>query len=661
MAEPTNTKPKFRISGPVFFGSGSILLFLAVLVTVLREPMLRIFTAVQTWIIDDVGWFYILTVAIILLVTVFCMLSRYGDLRLGPDHSTPEYSTITWFSMLFSAGMGIGLMFFGVAEPLMHTLQPPVGEAGTAEAAREAIRITFFHWGLHAWAIYGIVALTLAFFAYRHGLPLTLRSALYPMIGDRIYGPIGNAVDIFAVVSTVLGVATSLGFGVVQINSGLNQLFGLPINEPVQVLLIIGATALASISVGLGLDAGIRRLSELNIILAILLVLFVLILGPTVFLIKAFVQNTGSYFSELVEKTFNLYAYEKTDWLGGWTLFYWGWWLSWSPFVGMFIARVSRGRSIREFILGVTLLPTGFTFLWMTVFGDTAIDMVLNQDKWSIAEATLEDPSLALFAFLEQFPLSSVVSIIAVMMVLVFFVTSADSGALVVDMLASGGDDNTPVWQRLFWAISMGVMAIALLLADGLQALQTATLATALPFSFVLLVVIWGLLKALRQDTTKRETHTQYHAAPRTGGDAVDWQRRMRNLMTFPRRRHIERFLDDVVYPACVKVGEELSKLGSDVVLDRNEEHGVILRVGHDVEHDFVYAVYPQAYLLPAFVEDDEEDSSGGRKYFRAEVHLLEGGQDYNIMGWSTQAVIDDIIDQYERHMHYLHLIRDEE
>lgn len=660
MSEPSNTR-RFQISGPVFFGAGSILLVLAVLVTVLREPMLSIFTAVQTWIIDDVGWFYILTVAIILLVTVFCMVSRFGDLKLGPDHSTPDYNTITWFSMLFSAGMGIGLMFFGVAEPLMHTLVPPVGEPGTPAAAREAIRITFFHWGLHAWAIYGIVALTLAFFAYRHGLPLTLRSALYPMIGDRIYGPVGNAVDIFAVVSTVLGVATSLGFGVVQINSGLNQLFGWPVNESVQVILIVGATALASISVALGLDAGIRRLSELNIILAILLVLFVLVLGPTVFLIKAFVQNTGGYLSEIVEKTFNLYAYEKTDWLGGWTLFYWGWWLSWSPFVGMFIARVSRGRTIREFILGVTLLPTGFTFLWMTVFGDTAIDMVLNQGQWSIAEATLEDPSLALFAFLELFPLSNVVSMIAVAMVVVFFVTSADSGALVVDMLASGGKENTPVWQRLFWAVSMGVMAIALLLADGLQALQTATLASALPFSIVLLVVMWGLLKALRQDTTKRETHTQLHLAPRTGSDPQDWQRRMRNLMTFPRRRHIEKFLDTVVYPACVKVGEELSKLGSDVLIERDEEHAVILRVGHDVEHDFVYSVHPQAYLLPAFVEDDEEDASTGRKYFRAEVHLLEGGQDYNIMGWSTQAVIDDIIDQYERHMHYLHLIRDEE
>src|SRR5690625_1496576 len=460
--------------------------------------------------------------------------------------------------------MGIGLMFFGVAEPLMHTLQPPVGEPGSTEAAREAIRITFFHWGLHAWAIYGIVALTLAFFAYRHGLPLTLRSALYPMIGERIYGPIGNAVDIFAVVSTVLGVATSLGFGVVQINSGLNHLFGLPVNEPVQVLLIIGGTALASLSVGLGLDAGMRRLSELNIILAIALVLFVLVLGPTVFLIKAFVQNTGGYFSELVEKTFNLYAYEKTDWLGGWTLFYWGWWLSWSPFVGMFIARVSRGRTIREFIVGVTLVPSGFTFLWMTVFGDTAIVLVLVQGVQSLADLTQQDSSLALFEFLAQFPFSQTLSIIAVIMVIVFFVTSADSGALVIDLLASGGVENTPAWQRLFWSLRMVVMAIALLLADGLQALQTATIASALPFSFVLLAAIWGLLKALRIDVTKRTTHGQLHLAPRPT-PAEDWRKRVRSLMTFPDYPLTRRFLEEVVVPACEEVAEALRKEGATV------------------------------------------------------------------------------------------------
>ena len=647
------------ISKPVFFSSAGILLLLATVVTIFHEGSLRVFDQVQNWIVNDVGWFYILTVAIILLVTVYCMFSRFGDIKLGPDHSTPDYSTLTWFSMLFSAGMGIGLMFFGVAEPLMHTLAPPVGEPNTAAAAREAIRITFFHWGFHAWAIYGIVALALGFFSYRNGLPLTLRSALYPLIGDKIYGPIGHAVDVFAVVSTVLGVATSLGFGVLQINSGLNHLFDLPVNNTVQVALIIGATLLAALSVSLGLDTGVRRLSELNIILAVSLLLFVLILGPTVFLIQAYVENTGGYLSEIVGKTFNLYAYEKTDWLGGWTLLYWGWWLSWSPFVGMFIARVSRGRTIREFIAGVILLPTAFTFLWMTVFGDSAIDLVMNHGVQAIADATLKDSSLALYVFLESFPFSAFLSFLAVFMVLVFFVTSADSGALVVDMLASGGRDQTPIWQRLFWALSMGGMAIALLLADGLQALSTATLASALPFSVVLLIVIWGLVKALREDVMKRDTHTQLHLAPRHGGPTtVDWQRRVRNLLNYPRRRHIQRFMEEVVTPAFDEVAEALKKQGATIYIEQNTDY-VALQVGHEDELDFLYKIRPEAYLLPSFVETDEEDTEGTeRKYFRAEVHLQEGGQNYDVMGWSRQEVIDDILDQYERHLHYLHLIR---
>lgn len=648
------------ISKPVFFSSAGILILLAALVTFFHDGSLLVFDRVQTWIVNDVGWFYILTVAVILLVTVYCMFSRFGDIKLGPDHSKPDYNTLTWFSMLFSAGMGIGLMFFGVAEPLMHMLAPPVGEPNTPAAAREAILITFFHWGFHAWAIYGIVALALAFFAYRYKLPLTLRSALYPLIGKRIYGPIGHAVDIFAVVSTVLGVATSLGFGVLQINSGLNHLFDVPVNTSVQIILIIAATLLASLSVGTGLDKGVRRLSELNIILAVALMLFVMLLGPTVFLIKAYVQNTGAYLSDIVGKTFNLYAYEKTDWLGGWTLLYWGWWLSWSPFVGMFIARVSRGRTIREFIAGVILLPTAFTFLWMTVFGDSAIDLVMNQGVTAIAEATLKDSSLALYVFLESYPFSYALSLVAVVMVLVFFITSADSGALVVDMLASGGKGNTPVWQRLFWAFAMGGMAVALLLADGLAALSTATLASALPFAAVLMLVIWGLVKALRDDVTKKDTHTQLHLAPRHhSGGQHDWQRRVRNLMTYPRRRHIQRFMEEVVLPAFEDVAEALRKQGTESFIDLSPTQ-VTLRVGHDTEMDFYYKVRPAAYPLPAFAESDEEDDeTSERKYFRAEVHLREGGQNYDVMGWSRVEVIDDILDQYERHLHYLHLVRE--
>lgn len=647
------------LNRPVFFSSAILIIALVLYSVLLPEQAQDQFTLLQRWIIDKASWFYVLTVALILICCVFLAVSRYGDIKLGPDHSQPEYRSTTWFAMLFSAGMGIGLMFFGVAEPLMHFTAPPVGEAGTVQAAREAMKLTFFHWGLHAWAIYAIVALILAFFCFRHNLPLTLRSALYPLIGDRIYGPIGHAVDTFAILGTVFGVATSLGYGVLQINSGFNHLFGLPVSITVQIGLVASICALATLSVASGLNKGIRILSEINLTLAVLLLLFVLALGPTVFLLKTFVQNSGAYLSEIVSKTFNLYAYEPTDWIGGWTLLYWGWWLSWSPFVGLFIARISRGRTIREFISGVLFVPAGFTLFWMTVFGDSAINMVLNDGLQSLADVTNADSSLALFAFLENFPMSSLLSMIAVAMVVVFFVTSADSGALVVDMLASGGKANTPLWQRLFWSILIGIVAIALLLANGLKALQTATIASALPFSIVLLAAIWGLLRALKLDATKRSI--RYQALPHTpnrmrphGG----WQRRLLTLVSYPDMQAVRAFIAGTAQPAMDAVAEELRLRGLDARSESSGEDRIRLVVAHGAETDFSYEVRPRAFIRPKFALIEDQELGEEEHYYRAEVHLLEGGQDYDLMGWSRDDVIGDILDQYEKHMHFLHLVR---
>ncbi|AYF89481.1 BCCT family transporter [Pseudomonas sp. DY-1] len=648
------------LNPPVFFGSAILIIALVLYSTLARDQAQALFIHIQDWIIVNASWFYVLTVALILITVVFLAVSRLGDIKLGPDHSQPEYRNGTWFAMLFSAGMGIGLMFFGVAEPLMHYANPPVGDPNTVAAAREAMKLTFFHWGLHAWAIYAIVALILAFFCFRHDLPLTLRSALYPLIGERIYGPIGHAVDIFAIIGTVFGVATSLGYGVLQINSGLNQLFGLPVSVPVQLGLIAGTCALTTLSVASGLNRGIKILSELNLVLAVILLVVVLLLGPTVFLFKTFIQNTGGYLSEIVSKTFNLYAYESSDWIGGWTLLYWGWWLSWSPFVGLFIARISRGRTIRQFVCGVLFVPAGFTLLWMTVFGDSAIHMVLHEGVGSLADTVAQDSSLALFAFLQQFPFSSLLSVVAVLMVVVFFVTSADSGALVVDMLASGGREVTPLWQRLFWSILMGVVAMALLVADGLKALQTATIASALPFAVVLLAATWGLLKALRLDATKRGIRYQALNLSRPphrqqGG----WQRRLRNILMFPRRTHVTRFIEEVVRPACQDVSEELRKQGYDVDIQNGHDGRCKLNVGHGSEVDFSYEVRPRALPLPRFAgRDGNDEGTDARKYFRAEVYLREGGQDYDVMGWSREEVIGDLLDQYEKHLHFLHVVR---
>lgn len=649
---------KTTLHPPVFFVSAAVVLATVAFAILSPQAAETVFDAVQSWILENASWFYIVTVAIILVSVVYLAVSRYGDIKLGPDHSQPDFRDLTWFAMLFSAGMGIGLMFFGVAEPVMHYVAPPTGEARTVAAAREAMKITFFHWGLHAWSIYAVVGLVLAYFSYRHGLPLALRSALYPLIGKRIHGPIGHAVDIFAILGTVFGIATSLGLGVAQINSGLSHLFGIPVSLPVQIVLIVAASGLATLSVASGLDRGIRILSELNLALAVALMLFVLILGPTVFIMQTFVQNTGSYLADIVDKTFNLYAYQPTDWIGGWTLFYWGWWIAWSPFVGLFIARISRGRTIREFVRGVLLVPTGFTLLWMTVFGDTAIHFLLVDHIDSLARTVAQDSSVALFAFLEELPMPAVTSMIAIVMVVVFFVTSADSGALVVDMLASAGTDRSPVWQRIFWSSLMGVVAIALLLADGLEALQTATIASALPFSVILLLALWGVFKALRLDATKRRIRYETVTRAPLPGSRESWQRRLRNIVRMPRREQVERFAEQVAAPAMQAVAEELRGQGFETeVSTRPERSEVALRVRHHGTYpDFIYAVRPLEQVRPVLTSGDLARDEE-RRYCRAEVYLREGGQDYDIMGWSEDAVIGDILDQYDRHRQYMHMV----
>lgn len=647
---------RYHSLNPVVFFTASALIFLLVAFTALfPEIAEKQFSIIQTGIMSNASWFYVFAVAIILIGVVCVGMSRYGDIKLGPDHSEPDYSFGSWFAMLFSAGMGIGLMFFGVGEPVMHFLSPPVGQAETIEAAREAMNITFFHWGLHAWAIYAIVALILAFFGYRHGLPLTLRSALYPMIGDRIHGIAGDMIDIFAILGTTFGVATALGYGVLQVNSGLNYLFGVEVSTQMQVILIVVITALATLSVVSGLDKGIRILSETNLILALLLMTMVIILGPTVLLLQMFVQNTGGYLSDIVNKTFNLYAYQPNDWLGGWTLFYWAWWLSWSPFVGMFIARISRGRTIREFVFGVLFVPSALTFMWMTVFGNTSIDLIMNSNGTELANTVQSDVSLALFKFLEHFPFSDLLSGLAILMVVIFFITSSDSSAMVIDLLASKGEGKTPVWQRVFWSCTIGLVALVLMLAGGLKALQTATIATALPFSVVLLVSGYGMLKALALDATKKDSLAQTKLTPKVGRNPIPWQTRLQNIIHFPTRKSVRRFMEHVVIPAMESVTLELEKQGVDTQIEINPETGTpSLNVIHGEEQDFLYKVKPRAFLQPSFVVDDDDES----KYYRAEVFLGEGGQDYDIMGWSKEQVIGDIIDQYEKHMHFLHMVR---
>lgn len=639
------------INKPVFYGAAISLLVIVGLSALFPGAANSLFAAVQSGIVTYGSWYYVLVVAIILVSCLVFAFTQYGDIKLGPDHAEPEYSLISWFAMLFAAGMGIGLMFFGVAEPVMHFLNPPLGDGGDIEAAKEAMKLTFFHWGFHAWATYAIVAVILAYFGFRHGQPLTLRSALYPLIGERVNGPIGTTVDVFAILSTTFGVATSLGFGVEQINSGLNFLFGVPKVVSVQVVLVIVITALATVSVVLGLDAGIKRLSEINIVLAVALLIGVLALGPTVYLLQMFLQNSGAYLADLVGKTFNLYAYQPTDWLGGWTIFYWGWWISWAPFVGLFIARISRGRTLREFVLGALIGPTLFTLFWMTVFGNSAIDLILNQGMSNLATAVQQDVSVALFKFLESLSAATLLSGIAILMVMVFFITSADSGAMILNMLSSNGRDDTPWTRRVFWMAMIGATAMVLLLAGGLSALQTAAIASALPFSAAILAAIWGFIRALRIDQAKRETLVNGRVGPAGGVSSSDWRKRLHSLLDDPTEEEVRVFIADTVAVAMAEFTAELNAKGleADTAVDQNGERAYI-NVGHD--QPFHYEVRARRHMRPI---DDAAPSSG--EYFRAEVHLSEGSQDYDLKGWSKDQVLHDLLEQYEKHLYFLHQV----
>ncbi|MCB4823350.1 BCCT family transporter [Roseicella aerolata] len=654
MTQPGRGPASAKAKGSVFPVSAALVVAIVLCGALAPETVGDVFSAAQAWIMDRLGWFYLLSVAVFLFFVLYLAISPHGQVRLGPNHSEPDFSYGSWFAMLFSAGMGIGLVFFGVAEPIMHFTTPPLGEGGTAEAARAAMRITFFHWGVHAWAIYAVVGLSLAYFGFRHGLPLTVRSAFYPLIGERIHGPIGQAIDVFAVLGTVFGVATSLGLGVLQINAGLAHLAGLPESLPAQVVLIAVITAMATISVALGLDAGIRRLSIFNMVLAAALLLFVAAVGPTVFLLKALVQNTGAYIDDFVTRTFLLYAYEPNSWIAGWTLFYWAWWISWSPFVGMFIARISRGRTIREFVLGVLFVPTGFTLVWMTVFGNTAIWLHLSGATTAVSETVAASVPLALFTFLEQFPLSLIASALATLLVVSFFVTSADSAALVIDTITAGGTEESPAWRRVFWALLTGAVAAVLLFAGGLKSLQTATIASALPFTIVMLAMCYGLLKALRMEALRTAVRQAPSLAVMGGTGA--WQRRLHTILHHPSRAEVMTFLDEVAAPGLEAVARELRARGVEARLLREEDR-LRLVTSPGEREEFRYGIRARGYALPsfAFFERAAEADDQRDRYYRAEVFLLEGGQDYDVMGYGREELIADVLAQYEHHLNFLH------
>lgn len=478
----------------VFWGSSFLIITFVSLTLIYQDSVEDFFTNLQANISEKMGWFYILSINVVLVFAIYLGFSKYKNIRIGGNDVKPEFSIISWFSMLFNAGIGLALMFYSIAEPMLHYSRPPYGKSESLASAKLAMGLTFLHWGIHGWGVYAIVGLSVAFFAYNKGLPLSIRSVFYPIIGDKINTWRGDLIDLVAVVATLFGLATTLGLGIKHINAGLHHVFGLAQTTGIQIALVMIITLFATISVVLGLQGGIKKLSLFSSSLIVILMAFMLIVGPTLFILDSFVQNLGYYFQNLPELGTWASVYKKSDWQNGWTIFYWGWWFAWAPFVGIFIARISRGRTIKEFIFGVLFAPSLAVFIWISIFGSTAFHEEIF-GAGGIVAAVQNNISTSMYVLLERFPLSTISSIFVILAGIVFFVTSSDSGSLVVDFITTGGNHNPPKRQRIFWAMMEGVVASALLMGGGLVALQTGSLATGIPIAIVTLFLCYGLKK----------------------------------------------------------------------------------------------------------------------------------------------------------------------
>ncbi|ESR22780.1 choline BCCT transporter BetT [Lutibaculum baratangense] len=654
-----------RINPTVFYGSAVAIVAFALFVMIFTDAANAAIGAALGWISNSFGWFYFIAVVIYLAFVVAVGLSRFGKIRLGPEHSRPEFPLLTWAAMLFAAGIGIDLLFYCVVEPVTQFLAPPEGDPETVAAARHAMQLTFFHWGISGWGIYTLVGMSLAYFSYRHGLPLTIRSALFPIFGNRIEGWIGHLVDIAAVLGTVFGIATSLGIGIIQLTYGLEYMFGIPDNQLTQATLAVAIVAFAALSAATGVERGIRRLSEFNMLLAVLLVLFVLLVGETRFLLNALVMNVGDYVTGFAGMSFNTYAFDPpTDWLNAWTVFFWAWWIAWGPFVGLFLARISRGRTIGQFVAGTLLLPLGFMMVWMSVMGNSAIGMIM-EGAAGFGEAAMENPGSSIYLFLETLPWTALTTIATTILAIVFFVTSGDSGSLVLSNFTSVLKDpnsDAPVWMRIVWAVIIGLLTVALLFADGLGALQSTTVIMGLPFSIVLFLVMAGLFKALRVEALKEKSHVHSLSAylsgrtsPAVHPGAESWAQRLERAVSYPTRREAIDFLRDTARPAMEAIRGELEPKGMGVAIEEETDGDtrLTLRISHEDAEDFVYQLWLRRSMVPSFVPRAQSESAA---YYRAEVCLFEGGQGYDVMGYTREQLIDDMLDQYERHLAFLHM-----
>ena len=640
---------------------GATLFFVVLLVAMILiapEQTQTLLNAAKSGIFANFSWFYVLAFSVFLGFLVILSVSSLGNIKLGNDEEEPEFGFLSWLAMLFAAGMGVGLMFFGVAEPLTHYLSDIT--TGSAEhKQQEALLHTLFHWGIHAWAVYGTIALALAYFGFRYKLPLALRSCFYPLLKERINGKLGDLIDIMALLATLFGIITTLGFGASQLGAGLHQLGWISENSfSLQIVVITVVMSLAIFSAISGVGKGVKILSELNLTLAFCLLIFVLVAGPTLYLLSAFSDNIGTYLSNLVQLSFKTYVYEQehTGWFSGWTILYWAWWCSWAPFVGLFIARISRGRTIREFIFGVLVIPSMFGILWFTVFGNTAIWLNDGEAAGTLGQM-ISSPETLLFKFLDYLPLSGVTGLVSLVVISLFFITSADSGIYVLNNIASRDKSlAAPRWQAVMWGVLMSVVAIVLMQSGGLANLQAMTLLVALPFAMLMLLMCFSLWKGLSADKKYFDTKVNPTSIFWTGDK---WKERLEQMMNQTQEKDILRFLKHTVLPAMRELRQELiGKYDLSVQINTlfdQDEPAVELVIQKDLMRDFMYGVKSIGReVSEQLINDDNLPHIQHSMTYEPYTYFFDGRVGYDVQYMDQDELIADMLKHYERYLSLL-------
>jgi choline/glycine/proline betaine transport protein len=641
---------KNTLSKGIFVPS-MVFIFLVSITSVLYPEIAdEVLNTVKKFIFINLNWVYVWSVTAFVIFLVYLLFSKYGSIRLGDNDSRPEHSFFSWVAMLFSAGMGIGLMYFGVAEPLQHYSSEVFGLSEYVNKAKNAQLYSFFHWGIHAWAIYGLVGLSLSYFAYRFKLPLSLRSCFYPLLKDRINGRWGNVIDVFALCSTFFGITTTLGFGVVQINSGLQILGIVPDNSfAYQVIIVVVLVGLAILSALTGVDKGIKLLSNINVTLVVCLLLFVLFLGPTVFLIGSFTEGLGNYINNFFNLTFGTHVYdqETLPWFYDWTILYWAWWISWSPYVGLFIAKISKGRTIREFIVAVLLIPTLFNFIWMTVFGNSAIWFDMNVGNGALSQLA-GNPEALMFRFLEYLPFSEIASFMTIFIVIIFFITSADSGIYVMNNIATQNAPKSPKWQTILWGGLLAILALLLLNAGGLKALQSMTLITALPFSIIMILFMVSLVKGLSIDQSYYDRKFSKVTTPWSGRL---WKDRLKKIVATNDRKSVVLFIDTVVKDAFTDLQSEFEKSGIIAHINYDTTSSKIeIEIKYGVINNFIYGVESTSKKVANYLIDEKNlpDVQVNGTFF-PKAYFGDTRESYDIQYFTKNELISDVLKHYDR------------